>query len=66
MTLRSRLHLYDRNVLRGLVSQHSMADLHDKEGNDNMPKKKSIMNIVSVLMAGRGVINQFEGFTDDC
>lgn len=40
MTLRSRLHLNVRNVLQRLVSQHAMAYLHDKEGNDNMTEKK--------------------------
>lgn len=40
MTLRSRLHLNVRNVLQRLVSQHSMAYLHDKEGNDHMTEKK--------------------------
>ena len=28
------------NVLQGYVSQHSMPDLHDKEGNDIMTEKK--------------------------
>lgn len=35
-----RLHLHDWNVLQGLGSQHSIADLHDKDGNDDMKKKK--------------------------
>lgn len=55
MTLRSRLHLNVRNVPQRLVSQHSMAYLHDKEGNDNMTeKKKLVMNIVTRLMAAIG------------
>jgi len=41
VTLRSRLHLNVRNVPQRLVSQHSMAYLHDKEGNDNMTEKKN-------------------------
>ena len=39
VTSRSRLHFNDWNVLQRFVLQHSMADLHDKEGNDNLTKK---------------------------
>ena len=45
--------------IQGYVSQHSMPDLHDKEGNYITWQKKTIMNIVSVLMADRAV-NQFK------
>lgn len=43
-----RLHLHDWNVLQGLGSQHSIADLHDKDGNDDMKKKINDEYCISV------------------
>ena len=46
--LRAVAHLHAWNVLQGYVSQHSMPDLHDKEGNDIMTKKINGEYCVSV------------------